>query len=132
MTGIVSQRDDLPLFPARRQHPAMVPDVCRRAARLQIREKLSALEAKVLNAIAAAGPEGLIDHEIAEVCELLESTARARRVCLMWRGLIVATGERRKTPSGRSAAAWRVQEALRIVATTEGGRRKADHGHRST
>jgi hypothetical protein len=74
-----------------------------------IEQHVARLERRVLDAIADAGERGLCDHEIEGITGLMHTTASARRRGLVIKGLVVETGERRTTPSGRSAKAWRVK-----------------------
>lgn len=66
------------------------------------------LERQVMTALAEAGDTGLCDHELERVTGLQHTTASARRRELVIKGLVVETGARRATPSGRSAKAWRL------------------------
>jgi predicted transcriptional regulator len=61
-----------------------------------------------MTALSEAGDAGLCDHELEKVTGLQHTTASARRRELVLKGLVVETGERRTTPSGRSAKAWRL------------------------
>lgn len=70
---------------------------------------LARLENLVLEAIRAAGPRGLCDHELESVTGLMHQTASARRRELVLAGLVEDSGERRLTPSGRKAKAWRAK-----------------------
>lgn len=83
-------------------------DTSREAAR-SMRPHLARLEAVVLEAVRAAGEQGLCDHEIEERTGLQHQTASARRRELVLRGLLVDSGVRRSTASGRSAKAWRLK-----------------------
>ena len=82
-------------------------DTSREAAKRMI-PHLARLESLVLEAIRAAGPGGLCDHEIERVTGLKHQTASARRRELVLRGLIKDSGTRRKTDSGRDAKAWTI------------------------
>ena len=73
-----------------------------------IEPHIARLERQVMTALAEAGEAGLCDHELEKVTGLQHTTASARRRELVLKGLVVETGERRTTPSGRSAKAWRV------------------------
>jgi len=61
-------------------------------------------ERRILEALAA-GP-GTKD-EIASRCGLTEQQVVRRRAALLRHGLVVLTGERRRTPSGNTAEVWR-------------------------
>ena len=89
--------DELPLF--RRTDP-----VTSKAAGQAAREFLGDHERRILEALAA-GP-GTKD-EIAGRCGLTEQQVARRRAGLLRYGLVVLTGERRRTPSGNTAEVWR-------------------------
>jgi len=78
------------------------------AAARSLRLYVPALEARVLDAIRAAGERGMTDAEIEAATGLLHQTASPRRRWLALRALVVDSGLRRATPSGRLAVAWRV------------------------
>ena len=78
------------------------------AAARSIEPHVARLERQVMTALSEAGDKGLCDHELEKVTGLQHTTASARRRELVLKGLVVETGERRTTPSGRSAKAWRV------------------------
>ena len=91
--------DELPLF--RRTDP-----VTSKAAGRAARETglVGRHERLILEALAA-GP-GTKD-EIAGRCGLTEQQVARRRAGLLRHGLVVLTGERRRTPSGNTAEVWR-------------------------
>ena len=89
--------DTLPLF--RRTDPETS-----KAAGRAAKEFLGDHERRILEALAA-GP-GTKD-EIASRCGLTEQQVARRRAGLLRHGLVVLTGERRRTPSGNTAEAWR-------------------------
>jgi predicted ArsR family transcriptional regulator len=89
---------DLPLF--RSTDP-----VTSKAAGRAAREFLGEHERRILEALAA-GP-GTKD-EIASRCGLTEQQVARRRAGMLRDGLVVLTGERRRTPSGQTAEVWRV------------------------
>jgi len=60
----------------------------------------------VLEAIAAAGADGLTDEEGAERVGINGNTYRPRRRELEQQHRIRNTGKTRKTASGRNAAVW--------------------------
>lgn len=94
--------NDLPLFA-----PWSDAQTSLEAAR-SIEPHVARLERQVMTALSEAGEKGLCDHELEQVTGLQHTTASARRRELVLKGLVVETGERRATPSGRSAKAWRV------------------------
>ena len=53
-------------------------------------------------------PDGLTDFELAELTGLAQTSCGCRRGELVRAGFIVATTERRPSPSGSSAIVWRV------------------------
>lgn len=65
-------------------------------------------ERRILEALAAV--PGTKD-EIAERCGLTEQQVVRRRAGLLRHGLVVLTGERRRTPSGNMAEVWRLNTA---------------------
>ena len=93
--------DELPLF--RRSDPETS-----KAAGVAAREFLGDHERRILEALAA-GP-GTKD-EIASRCGLTEQQVARRRAGLLRHGLVVLTGERRRTPSGNTAEVWRLNTA---------------------
>lgn len=68
------------------------------------------LKALVLNFICERGQAGATDEELAGALGMLSDTARARRVELRDRGLIVDSGKRRSTLRGRAAVVWVVTD----------------------
>ena len=60
----------------------------------------------VLTALAAAGDRGMIDHDHEAVNGLKQDTAGKRRGELVADGLVVDSGQRRKTPRGAKAIVW--------------------------
>ncbi len=61
---------------------------------------------QVYDVIAAAGLKGATDAEVEAVTGLRAQSVSPRRGELRALGLIVDSGERRPTPSGRPAAVW--------------------------
>lgn len=94
---------------------------CRRRAR-PAESKSAKDRDRVLAAIVAKGDCGLTDFEVA--CELVmpQDTARARRNELMNDGLVVDSGERRPSPTGRDMTVW--------TAAAVADRHGPDHGAR--
>jgi len=90
---------DLPLF--RKSDP--VPS---KIAGTQARQFKGEHERRILEALAQ-GP-GTKD-EIASRCGLTEQQVARRRAGMLRAGLIVLTGERRRTPSGMTAEVWRAK-----------------------
>lgn len=85
-------------------------------------EKLAALRAwpgsgtqrmAVLDAILAAGDDGLCDHEVEEQLGMNPSSVRPRRGELVTGGWVEQAGVQRLTPSGQEAEAWRATAAAR-------------------
>jgi predicted ArsR family transcriptional regulator len=89
--------DELPLF--RRTDPVTSKTAGQAACKF-----LGDHERRILKALAA-GP-GTKD-EIAIRCGLTEQQVARRRAGLLRHGLVVLTGERRRTPSGQTAEVWR-------------------------
>ena len=71
-----------------------------------IEEHLPHLERLVRLKIQEAGAAGRTDDEIEEMTGLRHQSASARRRGLVLKNLIVDSGTRRKTRSGRFAAVW--------------------------
>lgn len=90
---------DLPLF---QRHSATS-----RAAAEFIAEDAPTLRKRVLQCIAFAGHFGRTDEEIQEHLLMDGSTERPRRRELQIAGLVIDSGETRKTRSGRLATVWR-------------------------
>jgi predicted ArsR family transcriptional regulator len=93
----MNELDEYPLF--RRTDP-----VTSKVAGTRAREFRGEHERLILEALAA-GP-GTKD-ELASRCGLTEQQVARRRAGLLRRGLVVLTGERRRTPSGNTAEVWR-------------------------
>ncbi|MFW6124605.1 MAG: hypothetical protein ACOC46_00545 [Pirellulales bacterium] len=77
-----------------------------RAAAEAIRPEAGTLSAAVFEFIVGAGDRGATDGEIQRALHLAGDTERPRRRALQQRGLIIDSGHRRKTPSGREAVVW--------------------------
>lgn len=90
--------DHLPLF--RTTDP-----VTSKVAGTRAREFRGEHERLILQALSEA--DGTKD-EIAARCGLSEQMVIRRRAGLLRAGLIVLTGERRRTPSGNTAEVWRL------------------------
>jgi hypothetical protein len=91
-----------------RPEPPAVPDWTntRRQAYDRIGPVAGRIAAQVFATIYTAGSAGLIDEEVAAALGMKESTTRARRVELRDAGLVIDSGRRRRTSSGRAAAVW--------------------------
>lgn len=63
-------------------------------------------EYRVYEAITHSGLRGMNDSEIETQLGMLHQTASARRRGLVLKGLIVDSGRRRETRSGRTAVVW--------------------------
>lgn len=83
-----------------------------KAAAESMEEAARVLEARVLEAIRAAGAEGRTDDEIEEQLGIKKSSPRRRSLVL--KGLVRDSGETRVTRAGRRATIWIVgsQEAI--------------------
>ena len=88
-----------------RAAPSSTADTRREAGR-SIDAHLQRLQAAVLRFLEERGPRGATDEQIHEALELSGDTARARRCELRDAGLIVDSGRRRKTRTGRRAVVW--------------------------
>lgn len=75
------------------------------AAAKKIKPTSDRMRQRVFNCIEALGP--ITDEEIASTLAMNPSTARPRRVELLTAGRIRQSGKK-KTSSGREAAAWEV------------------------
>lgn len=82
------------------------------AAAVEIAPAVPTLLAKVRAAIEAA-PNGLTDSEGMEVTGLEGNTYRPRRITLVEEGIVVDSGETRRTASGRKATVWRATQGER-------------------
>ncbi len=71
---------------------------------------------RVLDAIRDAGRDGLTDEEVEDALHLGGNSARPRRKELEEGGLIVDSGERRETSTGRAAIVWVTPEHVGEVA----------------
>lgn len=91
--------EHLPLF--RRSDP----ETSKAAGRAARETGLVGRHERLILEALAAGP-GTKD-EIAGRCGLTEQQVARRRAGLLRHGLVVLTGERRRTPSGNTAEVWR-------------------------
>jgi hypothetical protein len=81
------------------------PDTAREAAATAT-DGLTHNQLLVLQALAAAGHRGMIDHDHEAVNGLKQDTAGKRRGELATYGLVTDSGDRRKTPRGSRAIVW--------------------------
>lgn len=79
-----------------------------KAAAEAIRPEAGTLCAAVYSFIVGTAERGATDAEIQSALQLDGNSERPRRRALQQRGLIIDSGRRRKTPSGRAATVWRV------------------------
>lgn len=91
------------LAPPRQRHSETSCD-----AADKIEPKAPTLREKVLHVISELG--GLTDAECQQVLHLDPSTQRPRRIELVRMGLVVDSGAKRRTRSGRLAVIWTVAE----------------------
>ena len=92
-------------WPNREQHPSVRvndPDTCQEPSEFRMSKgRLAALAGHVQR------PDGLTDFELADLIGSQQTSAGKRRGELAHAGLIVATTERRPSPSGSPAIVWR-------------------------
>lgn len=81
-----------------------------RAAALFVMPRTGTQRRRVLEAIAAAGDDGLTDHELAEITRLYLYSAAPRRTELLRGGWVRDSGRRRATPLGSEAVVWTLTE----------------------
>jgi hypothetical protein len=93
-------------WPNPEQHPAKRvndPDTCVEPSQVRMSKgRLKALAAHYLH------PEGLTDFELAELTDTAQTSIGVRRAELVKAGLVIATLERRPSPSGSLAIVWRI------------------------
>lgn len=100
------------LGPTPAHHRARVTDPeTALAAAATATEGMTHNQVLVLAALAAAGHHGMIDHEHEAVNGLKQDTAGKRRGELVADGLVVDSGQRRKTPRGSKAIVWTLTPA---------------------
>jgi hypothetical protein len=75
-------------------------------AALSMEESAPTLRAKVLTAVRESGMWGFTDEELQEHLAMPPNTQRPRRRELELKGLVVNSGMRRRTRSGRNAVVW--------------------------
>ncbi len=111
----VKRRDSIRLSaPAHHNAPPGTSD----AAARRIEDFVPTLQQRVHNFIRDRGPHGATDDEGESALGIKPQTYTPRRGQLVKLGLIVASGERRKTESGCPAAVWVTPEH---APTKEGG-----------
>jgi hypothetical protein len=71
------------------------------------------LRARVDRYLECCYPAGATDEDIQLYLQMNPSTERPRRIELQQMGLVVDSGERAKTKSGRNAIVWKVQKVER-------------------
>lgn len=82
------------------------------AAAEAIRPHLGAMAAKVYGYLRKAYKHGATDDEVEAALVMRHQTASARRRELVLKGLVVDSGTRRATSSGRTATVWVLREYL--------------------
>jgi hypothetical protein len=90
--------------------PAIRRSPTSRAAASSIAPALGALQGQLLRHVCSMGSAGCTDEEAQIALSMNPSTQRPRRIELARDGLIVDSGETRKTRSGRSARVYRATE----------------------
>lgn len=86
--------------------PYIAGSATSKAAALAIEPDLNKLQRMVLNAITAAGADGLTDEEMERRLGLKHVTGSPRRCELVDRDLVVDSGKTRPTSSGSAATVW--------------------------
>ena len=71
-------------------------------------DKIKLLQRIVLRFLTIAGPRGLTDYELEELCGNHGSTYRTRRSELVEKGFVVNSGKRREI-NGRNRIVWTVR-----------------------
>jgi hypothetical protein len=89
-------------MPAEATHPHPTSQ----AAQAQIRPQMPELRQRVLAFLEVCGAHGATDEEVQTALRMNPSTERPRRVELLARGLVCASGQTRPTRSGRQAVVW--------------------------
>ncbi len=84
-----------------------------RAAAMQTRPKLGRDRLLALCTLSDQGP--LTDYELADATGRQQNSIGRRRTDLVRRGLVEATAERRRTPSGAFAIVWGITAAGQSV-----------------
>lgn len=86
----------------------------------RIRGAVTGLRDRVLAFLATCGADGATDEEGETALKMKPQTYTPRRGELVKAGLVVDTGRRRSTTSGRPAAVWTV--TAQTIKNTEGVR----------
>lgn len=73
-------------------------------------ERMGRLQRLSRNAIRAAAQEGLTAHETSLATGFDRSAIQPRISELRRRGLVIASGQRRRNPSGKTATVWIASE----------------------
>src|SRR5581483_627099 len=92
--------------PAQRHSPTSIE------AAESIRDSVPSLQSLVFAAVRRSREAGLTDEEGIDELKLSPSTYRPRRIELVGKHLVVDSGGKRKTRSGRDAVVWIVPEYL--------------------
>ncbi|MDY0169427.1 MAG: hypothetical protein RBS80_22985 [Thermoguttaceae bacterium] len=92
----------MPLFDT----PPAVAAETRRESRQEIAPHTDDMRGEVLAALVTRGRRGATDEELARELSMRGDTERARRVELRDAGLVIDSGRRRPTSSGRRAVVW--------------------------
>jgi len=95
--------DQIDLFPPYQKHSETGF-----AAALEIKAPSGTLRRLVYGFIHQSDSHGATDEEIQTGLRMNPSTQRPRRVELVERGLVIDSGKKRLTNSGRQAVVWRV------------------------
>ncbi len=90
-------------------------DTSRAAAESMVENRLNELQRHVLAFLRSRGARGASDEEMQEALGMAASTQRPRRVELMRKGLVVASGTTSMTRSGRQAEVWLAAEPGSVV-----------------
>ncbi|MFW6124619.1 MAG: hypothetical protein ACOC46_00615 [Pirellulales bacterium] len=91
---------------AGRSRPHAVGSETSKAAADALGEQAGTLCAAVFSYLVGRGERGATDSEIQSGLAIDGNSERPRRRALQNRGLIIDSGQRRKTPSGREATVW--------------------------
>jgi hypothetical protein len=102
--------DPAPRPPAEPHAPYVAGSETSKQAAAAIGPRLSELQRQVLHYVRGQGERGATDEEIQLVTGMRPDTARARRCELRDKGLLIDSGKRRSTTSGRAAVVWVVKD----------------------
>ncbi len=95
---------------ARPGHPGRDGTECPQEAAEAAPERLGRLQRLSRAAISAAALEGLTAHETSLATGFDRSAIQPRISELRRKGMVIASGQRRLNPSGKSATAWIASE----------------------